>query len=172
MLKITGMLIVMFSSTLFGYVLKHNCHKRVKLLENMKSCLSIMENEIRYCQNDMEKTINKVLCFSEGSNSRMFRLFIDGIKTSDGESASEIWNKATEGIAGTSVYDADDIEVIKSFGNILGYGDIDTQLKNIDLFHIQIVSRLDVAKQKLKKHGELSGKLGIYIGILAVIIFW
>ncbi len=172
LIKLAGAIIVIFSCGVCGFAIRYGYSKRIKLLENMNSCLCVIENEIRYMQNDIEKVILKTIPVSEDLNKHIFNVFLDKLKKSDGEQLSSIWADAVESIKNYSYYIRSDIVTLKKFGNILGCGDIDTQMNNISNFRLLITRQFEAATENYKRIGEHSGKIGVYAGVLVAIIFW
>jgi len=138
----------------------------------MKSCLQVIENEIRYSVSNLETAVGKAVPYSDDINKVLFEKFLDKLSNSDGQPLSQLWDETLRNINNSGVYEESDLAVFKNFGNVLGCGDIETQTKNIDLFNTQLTAQLESANENLKNKGHILGKLGIYAGLLTVIILW
>lgn len=172
MIKLSGAIMIILSCSICGYLIRFRYAKRLESLNNINSCLSVIENEIRYMQNDIEKAFLKTIHIANDLNNKIFTSFLEKLNSSNGGQLSGIWSDAVETVRINSYYIKPDIEKIKKFGNILGCGDIETQLNNITSFRQDLKAQIQSAEEKYRQTGGLVGKLGIYAGILITIIFW
>jgi len=169
-IKIFGCILVLSSCTLLGYCIKLKMESRYNNLENILSCIQFFENEIRYNMNDIMSISEKIGNVATGVNLNLFNKLISNHKSNPGIPLSVIWSETVEEICGKSNYDKKDIDMISKFGNILGSGDVDTQLKNLDIFQKNITSRVAECEKRNNKDCKLYSKAGIYIGTIIIIL--
>jgi len=141
----------------------------VKELENFLACLDILNREINYSMYDVVKSFETACEYASKYNKNIFLGFIKSYKNSDGETISDVWNKYIDSMPDTEVYDNDDINVFRSFGNLLGSGDTEIQNNNINKLKLAINERITSAKDKSEKVSSLS-KIGIYVGLIIVVL--
>lgn len=171
MLKIAGCILVFFSCFTIGMGFKKRKCQRIFELENLISCMNILENEMRYSMSDIEKSFVKMAETASIQNKNIFLSCCEILNHSNGTTLSSIWNEVLSKYKNNSCYTKEDINLILEFGNVLGAGDVETQLKNIEFFKINLSNNIETAKAKFQKNGDLSLKMGIYIGALIVIFF-
>ena len=66
----------------------------------------------------------------------------------------------------------EDIELIKSFGNMLGKTDIEGQISEINQFITLINGQIAVAEEEKNKNSKMYKSLGTIIGLVIVIILF
>jgi len=168
-LKLSGCVLIFFSSLLFGKTFKIATNTRLISLENMLSCMQYFENEIRFSVNDIICATQKMLKIANKDNTKLLKVFLDNAQQSNGRALSEIWKNSVENVGDKLSYNKDDLKVISEFGTALGSGDTTNQLKNIEMFCVSVKENIDCIKTKVSKNDDLFSKLGIYIGVLLVI---
>ena len=169
-MKFAGCALVCVSSSLIGLSFKFRTRKRVDSLKNMLHCMRVFENEIRYAGCDIFCATEKMLKLANCDNSKVFNTFLECASSSDGLALSEVWQSAISKIDNCVFYEKEDLKCFKEFGAILGSGDVDTQLKNIDAFNLSINENINLIKNKVCKSDEIYSKLGIYIGIIIAVL--
>jgi len=168
--KLLGCIFIFLSCSLAGYTLKNKTMLHVTDLENMISCMNVLENEIRVSLNDIITASSKVLEISNNTNTFLFEKLIDSAKSSDGQPISELWKKAVLTISEQSFYSENDINILVRFGDVLGSGDAQTQIDNLRIFRTELSKALEDARKAATQKGALYGKIGVYIGVISVIL--
>lgn len=172
MLKIIGVILVCTSCTAIGYIIKLKYKQRLKNLENFKNIIKIFENEIRCSSREICDAAKKASLTAQGTNDDIFTAFCNNLCNSNGSPLSEIWRKSVSDNSAESAYTKEDIEMLKSFGDVLGSGDVQTQLKNIENLFTSIEEKTINAGDNLKKNGSIVSKIGIYAGVLISVILF
>ena len=169
MAKIIGSIMLIFSCLMIGFRVKKKKINRIDDLRNLVLCINILENEIRYSLNDIKKSFLKICSESSGTNQKIFSDVCYHLENSEGTPLSLIWKRVVNENSQNSFYTYKDINIILDFGTVLGAGNAETQLKNIDSFKSNLSNNLDDANRQMSKNGDLSLKLSIYAGVLLVI---
>ncbi len=168
-IKIFGGFLTFLASSMLGYCITLKSQKRVVELENLKLYMHVFENEIRYNSSDIiEATENSYKSASE-HNKIILDLFLKYSSDSQGQPLSTVWKKSVSNSKSLLCYNKDDIYSIVEFGEILGSGDAETQLKNIDVFIKKLSDNIENSKLKLSGSEKIFSKLGIYTGLLIVV---
>lgn len=170
LIKTFGCIIVLTSCTMIGYCMKSRIELKLNNLSNMLSCVQFFETEIRYNMSDILSLFEKVGNIAKGINSELFEKLIINHNSKSDTPLSTIWLQTVQETCTKSNYGNDDKEIISRFGNVLGSGDVDTQLKNLDIFQKNIESRIKEYEKKNGQDCKLYSKAGIYIGIVIVIL--
>lgn len=168
--KITGCIFVFLSCTMFGFSIKLKTESRLNNLKNLQLCTVMFENEIRYNASDITHIIKKVSEIANDINSEFFKILTISSKNNPDRPLSEIWAETTEEICKLSTYNQKDKETIIFFGNMFGSGDVETQLKNLDLFQRKINLLIQECEEKCSKNSNLYSKAGMYLGAIITIL--
>lgn len=160
---------IIFSCFMLGLRTKKCRFLRVDELENLFSCMTVLEKEISYSLCEIEPAMKKLIEYSIYTNKEIFTGVQKKLELSEGKPLSQIWRDVVNECRSSGCYLKEDIEVINQFGNVLGSGDVDTQIKNIDIFKTKLKEKIESAKQTAEKTGNLSFKIGLYAGIGLVI---
>lgn len=168
--KLLGCTLVFLSCSLAGYAFKNKTLLRVGELENMMSCMKVLENEIRVSMSDITAASSKVLEVAQNSNVFLFENLISATEINDGQTLSELWKKSVLSIIGKSYYSESDIKLFMRFGDVLGSGDAQSQIDNLKIFRTDLSKELEDARGEVDQKGTLYGKIGVYIGVISVIL--
>jgi stage III sporulation protein AB len=164
--QLIGSVMIIGSSTLFGYCKGNSYKKRVEILKSFRSSLQMLETEIIYGATSLPyafKNVGKKICYpfkdfyecmSEGLLERKFD-FVD-----------EAWNEICDYVLvdkGLGVK-REDVELIKGFGKVIGCSDKEDQKKHFDLFYVQINGNIDKAEEDRKSNEKIYKGMGFLIG--------
>ncbi len=169
-LKTVLSIMVLISCAYFGHLLKMKSDMHLNDLNNLLLCLQVLETEIRYSMNDIPDAAIRVSKIASGINKKIFELFAENINKFSDVPLSEIWTNTVNKICTDSIYGKNDIDALNTFGYVLGSGDLDTQLKNIEIFRVKTENCINDLKNEKDKKDPIYSKLFFYLGILAVII--
>lgn len=167
--KVIGCTLVLMSCSMLGYSCKFKSQRKLMALENIIACMQIFETEIRCCMSDILSATKKMLTVSCADNTLLFEGFLDKAQKSDGIPLSEVWKANINSSTLNCCYNDKELELFSQFGSVLGSGDVETQLNNINIFCARITDRINSLKEKNKKSDDVLAKMGIYAGILLVI---
>jgi len=166
--KIIGFLIIVFSCGTFGYSVKRKHIIRLKELDNMLLCADILEKEMNLFLSTLEDAFSAVYPYASSYNKSIFKNAVKLHNESDGDSFQNIWID-TLNKAGNDIYNKEDTEVLKKFGNLLGVGDSQIQKENTISLKNSLHELIMDAKSKNEKI-NLFPKIGIYSGIIIAIL--
>ena len=168
--KLFGSALVIISCMLFGISAKLRIKSRLENLRNLLSCIQIFENEIRYNISDIIHIIPKIKDVANSVNSKLFSGLIINDRRKSDIPLSKLWAQTVEESLKNSYYEKNDKEILVQFGNVLGCGDVDTQLKNLDFFRTNVSELITICEKKANKNGDLYSKVGMYVGAVIVIL--
>ena len=157
--KIIGAVITVFAATFIGESKSREYKERVKYLENIQLCISLLENEIRYTQTPIGEAFEKIKHNAEGIIENILSYICAEIKKHADRPILQIWSDAVDN--NISGLNKNDIELIKSFGNHLGDSDVEGQIKNINVFNSKISYYLNAANNESEKNCKLYRSLGM-----------
>ena len=165
-----GAMITVFATSFIGENKSRTYRDRVKYLENIQLCTSLLENEIRYTQTPIGEAFEKIKNNADGVIKSILSYVCSEIKNRTDKPIHKIWSDAVD--IYVNCLNKADIEIIKSFGNHLGDSDVEGQIKNINVFSSKISYYLAVALKESEKNCKLYRNLGIYSGLLIAVLFF
>lgn len=168
--KIIGTIITVLATSFIGENKSRGYRDRVKYLENMQLCASLLENEIKYTQTPIGEAFDKIKNNFEGVIKNILLYVCTEIKNQTDYPVYKIWNDAVDFNA--NCLNKNDIDVLKSFGNHLGDSDVEGQIKNINVFNSRISYYLSIAISESEKGCKLYRNLGVYSGLLLAVLFF
>ncbi len=168
-LKIIGASIIILSSSLIGITVKQRHKILISELDNLMSCLRIIKQEISLSLSDITSIFEKRLSYASGQNYIIFDNFIRKAKNSNGDALSDTWTNSLREVQANLLYCKEDLLIITELGSLLGAGDSNTQNDNIINIENKLQERIKIYNSKTEKT-DISSKLGIYAGIVIVIL--
>lgn len=157
MLKLAGSVMIVLACTLAGYCKSLSLKNRHESIKKIIYSLHIMENEINYGKNSMNKILEKIGIM----NGLKFNI-------ADAKNAEEAFLSAinTDKLAISKAEE----DAVRNFSKSLGKTDSYVQLKNIK----NTVRTLEIlekdAKEEYEKFGRMYRNIGILSGLMLVIL--
>ena len=165
MKELKNVLIIMLSLSvcLISFIISSRTKKRVKSLEKCILMLEEMETRIIYsCDN--------IYSIFEECSKNIELSFLNIFSASKSNDPLQIiWERCVES---SKIYDClkkEDVQILLSFGNLLGKTDCEGQIKNCIAHKRLLQSNLDRAVKDNEKRGNLITTLGV-IGSLGIIV--
>ena len=168
-LKFTGMIVILISSTLLGFSLSEEFLNRIEVLKSFKKSLLFLKGEIKH----NNETINVAMSKIKLKNSTIKR-FYQGVITNQKErkgSVQKAWDESVKkNLSETTKLSREELGCIEEFGSNLGITDRETQIRNIqecmDNIQEYINFLLEEKKEKCKIYKMLGVLLGAFISII------
>ena len=170
MLKVIGALIVLLSCSLIGITIAKGFRERPKLLKSWEGALQHLETEIIYGAVPLMEALEQVSLRSEGEVAKFFDKVNHYLSTVPGITAAEAWADALEEWKHDSYLKDSDLEIIKTFGQSIGYSDRYDQEKHLNLAKIHLRQAGQEAAATAEKSVRPWNYLGILGGLLIVLI--
>lgn len=168
--KLVGGIIVLFSSGFLGYVLSRDCARRPQQLRDLQSLFQMLENQISFMSEILSDAF-EIICRNSSSEAAAFFETAAGyLKNDRGIDARGAWERAVKDNIKSTALGREDIEILFSFGRMLGGSDLDGQVKNIRLTRSQLELQERKAEEFRTKNERMYRSLGILGGIAVVII--
>lgn len=148
---------IIVSCSLFGYLKSASLKKRWESLKRIIYSLHIMENEISYGKNSMDKILEKI------GNMNGLRFNLPDNKNSEDAFLSAIDTGELALLKG-------DLEVVRNFSRTLGKTDSYVQMRNIRNAVGSLEILEDDAKSEYEKFGRMYRSIGVLSGLMLVIL--
>lgn len=169
-MRIIGCMLIIGICMMIGRTLAAGYVARVNNLQTFITALSILRTKIGYGQEILELAFNDIGLAMGGSISKMFFSISEELSRSN-LPISEIWSNKVEEYLKYFDFNIEDERILIDFGNRLGKGDIDEEIRNINLACERLKTQLISANVEKIKYAKLYKTLGGVGGTaLAVIL--
>lgn len=169
LLKISGSILILLSTSLLGYLYGSSYRDRVNNLVLLENCIRILETEIIYGANPLPEALINVYRKGNSKVSFVFKEISDQLvlnKRTVLECFQSIENILKEKLK----FNDEDIEMFFSLGRTIGVSNRVDQEKNFKLLLVQIETLETEARESRDKNEKLYKSLGILLGLVIVII--
>ena len=170
LLKLFGGLLIVSASGLLGLLFSNRLSLRYRELVNLRRVMQMLETEVAYGATPLPAALISVSNKTEGLASCFFRNVSECLSDRSFYTVREAWNNSAETLLMHSSLLNGDIELIKSFGNILGCSDREDQKKHFLLFYLQLKHQEDAALEEVKRSAKMYRSLGFLLGIAVFIV--
>ncbi|NMB28345.1 MAG: stage III sporulation protein AB [Tissierellia bacterium] len=170
LIKLTGSLLIIFSTTLIGFYYGRKYSSRLKNLIYMEQCIKILETEIVYGAVPLPEALTNV--YNKGNKEVSF-VFEDIKNHLLGNKKGEAFHSFSHVIISLKDklnFKEEDIEMFLSLGRVVGSSNRQDQEKNFKLILNQITILEREAKLERDKNEKMFKNLGILIGLAIIII--
>ena len=168
-MKILGCILVILICMLIGKTLAQGYVERVKNLQEFITALTLLRSKIGFGQEVLEISF---LDIGKSCHGRVGKIFFDVANElkSTNIPVSEIWGSSIEENFNSLDFNFEDEKILCDFGNMLGRGDIDEEIRNINLAVERLKTQLDNAYLEKNKYAKLYRTIGGLGGTALAII--
>ena len=170
LIKIIGGLLIIAASGLLGIVYSNRLSQRHKELISLRRYMQMLETEVTYGATPLPAALENISGKAEGMLSDFFSCIAESLTGRSFYTVLEAWTYGADAVLGQSTLKKADLELIKSFGSILGCSDREDQKKHFELFYLQLKHQEDVALEEMKKSSKMYSSLGFLLGIAVFIV--
>ena len=163
------LLLIFAGSTSVGYILSKRFKNRTIELKDLKSALNIMKNKIKFTYKPLEEIFEEISVLTKGGIADLFSKAHKNIKTIN---AKDAWNQAVEDTKDLLNFNKEDLNLVKSIGNMLGKTDVEGQVSELNLSIGFIDTQIEKAEAECKRSEKMYKSLGTIIGLAIVIILF
>jgi stage III sporulation protein AB len=170
LLKINGGLLIVSASGLLGILFSNRLSLRYREITNMRRFMQMLETEVIYGATPLPAALSSISNKTEGVISRFFGNISDSLTERSFYTVRDAWTDSAEVLLTQSSLQRSDIELIKSFGSILGCSDREDQKKHFQLFYLQLNHQEDAAMEEIKRSAKMYRSLGFILGIAIFVV--
>ncbi len=169
-MKIIGCILVITICMMIGRVMAGGYIERVKNLQEFITALTLLRSKIAFGQEVLEISFWDISLSCENKVGKIFGEISKELSTTN-IPVSEIWsNKVDEYFKGLD-FNFEDEKILTDFGNMLGCGLVDDEIRNINLTVERLKTQLGRATFERDKYARLYRTIGGIGGTaLAVIL--
>jgi len=169
-MKIIGCVLVITICMLIGRTMAQGYVERVKNLQEFITALSLLRSKIAFGQEVLQISFLDIGKSCENKIGKIFTDVAEELKSTN-IPVSEIWGNKIEEYFRSLDFNFEDEKILIEFGNLLGKGSIDEEIRNINLATERLKTQLDIATEEKNKYAKLYRTIGGISGTaLAVIL--
>lgn len=169
-LKVMGSILVIASTSLFGFLMGLEKKNRLRQLRQLKKYFSLLRGEIQYGYTPLPEALENMGKRNKNIFSDFFLEVAKKLKNYEGNSFYSIWSKEIEEkLSHTSLLKVDKQKLI-GLGENLGYLGQDMQVKHIDLYMEGLEEEIKMEVSSSKEKIRLYQLLGVLGGIFVTIV--
>lgn len=168
--KLFSSFLIIFSSSLIGYLYGTKYSKRVSNLMYLQQCIRILETEILYGANPLPEALNNVYKKGNKKISIIFEVIKNNLLNKKEKSLYDCFLDIESILRNKLYFHQKEIEVFMTLGQTLGTSNRKDQEKNFKMVITQLKSLEEEAKIEKKKNEKMYKSLGVLTGIAIVII--
>lgn len=159
-------LLILFAITTFlGYIISKKYSERLKELKQMKNCLNIFKNKIKFTYEPIPEIFKEI---SKTNQNSIGKIFESSAKQMTCIQAGIAWEQAIN--TSNTNLNKEDKETLNNLGRLLGQTDVEGQINQIELVNKFLDEQIIKADEENEKSSKMYKKLGVIIGLALVII--
>ena len=170
LLKLSGAVLVLAAAVLGGLYYGSFETYRSNDLQEMKKALAILKAEILFSMTPLPEAFLNIASRTRNPVADLFRRFSVCLKDNRREPIEDIWQSCLKAHAGKTYLNREDLAAFLSFGRTLGYLDRDMQEAGIAVTIGYIDTAVASLAQTRAKNQKMFASLGMFAGLITVII--
>lgn len=168
--KIIGALLIICSTSTIGIYFSKLDKYRIEDLEELKKMFTILKNQISFSFMPLPEAFQQISLRIKEEIAEILKETSDLLERKEGESASQIWNSVWEKNKEKTYFSKEDMDMIFSFGKVLGYLDKQQQMNNIEIAVSYIEHTQHYLEKKAEKNSKIYRSMGILSGLLIAVV--
>lgn len=161
---------ILICSTSIGYLIAKKFTDRLNELVQFSNLINILQNKIKFTKKPLAEIFEELSKI--GEKNGVTEIFLETSKKLKIEKLNTAWEKAILKKAKKLDFNKEDIDIIKTLGQVLGKSDVEGQISELNQILTLISSQIKNAEIERNKNVKMYRSLGTIIGILIVIILF
>lgn len=168
-MKIIGCILVIGICMIIGRTLAAGYIERVKNIQEFITALTLLRSKIAFGQEVLQISF---LDISMALGNKVGKIFNDVALELRNTNipVSEIWNNKIDEYFKELDFNFEDEKILQDFGNLIGKGDIDLEIRNINFTIERLKTQLEQAIDEKNKYAKLYKTVGGISGTALAII--
>lgn len=170
MMRMTGMAVIVFSSTAIGLRMAAELQGRVQALKELERLMAILKGEIGYASTPLQEAFREL---AERSGAGFNRFFLEAarmMELREGKRLGEIFEKCADRFLSAAGLAKQDREQFVRMGKRLGYLDRDMQVQTIRLYQEELSRERKEAEEDYRQKAKVYRSLGFLGGCFIVLL--
>lgn len=164
------LIFTLISCTSVGFLLSKRYSDRTKELKSLSNLINILQNKIKFTHKPLGEIFEEISNVQE--NIEISKIFSKTGQRLEKQKIEDAWNETITEQRIFLNFKDEDIELMKSLGNVLGKTDIDGQMSEINQFKVLLESSIKNSEEEKAKNSKMYKSLGAIIGLAIVIILF
>lgn len=161
---------ILAGCTSIGMILSRSYAERLKELKNLLKLVNIFQNKLKFTHKPLAEIFEET-SLAERKN-KFSNIFLKTSKKLNDKKIEEAWKESISEESFFLNLKLEDLELIKTFGNMLGKTDIDGQMSEISQFISLINGQIIAAEEEKNKNSKMYKSLGTIVGLGIVILLF
>lgn len=170
MIKIFGIILIIFSASYLGFNKAGLYQKRIDELSEFKKGIEKLKTEITFVKSPLCDAFLKMSKYLGENVSTVFREFSLSICTYERCSVTDMWSFSIDKYSKNSFMNEKDFKILYDFGTALGMTDLEGQINNFTITIEMLEAQIAEATMEKDKNAGLYRSFGVYAGILISIL--
>jgi len=166
--KYTILFFIFLITAWIGNLISKKYRNRVYELKNFKEAFNILESKIKFTYEPLGDIFEEISNLYSKNSIR--HIFISTKNNMNKLGVKESWNNAINSNGQKLSLNTEDLNIIKSLGNMLGKTDVEGQLNEIKLGMNFLDTQIAKAEEECKKNEKMYRTLGTIFGLAIIII--
>ena len=160
MLKFAGILMIFIAGTGMGTAKSMELTKRERNLKKFLWLTSCLKGTVRCGNSCFPEAFLEISEKFDGMYQEFLQSLADRLKGQEGQTLGQIFRDCAKKEFRTAGFSAEEMELIASLGDRLGYLDREMQLRQLDVFEEELCRRLDFLACQLPEKKETMPESG------------
>lgn len=156
--------------TSIGFLLSKSYIDRLSELKSLMKMVNILQNKIKFTHKPLGEIFEEMSIIEK--KSKVSKIFTKCAQKLEKENVQDAWNEAVDEERFLLNCNNEDINLIKSFGSMLGKTDVDGQMSEINQFVSLLNGQIVTAEEEKNKNSKMYKSLGTIIGLGIVILLF
>lgn len=165
-LKFGILVLILIVTSKIGYLKSETYKIRVDNLRKINEALLFLKTKIEFTYEPITSIFEEISNVVFDGKDNIFKMSLVNKNLND--SINESWINAVDTLKNS--FEKEDIDIIKSFGKLLGKTDKKGQISEIEITRILIEKNINIAEREKDKNGKLYKTLGVVSGLATCII--
>ena len=169
-LRYIFLITILVGSTSIGFLISKSYHERLKELQPLEKLINIIKNKMKFTHKPIGEIFEEVSNFEK--DSTISKIFLKTSKKIKSTTFEKGWNEAIREEQTSLNLKKEDINLLKSFSNMIGKTDIEGQMSEINEFEVLLKNQIELANEEYNKNSKMYKSLGTILGLGIVILLF
>lgn len=161
---------ILAGSTSIGFLLSKRYSDRLKELNDISSLVNILKNKIKFTHKPLGEILEEISTIKK--DTKILEIFSKTGEKLEDRKIEEAWNEAISEEKFYLNLRNEDIQLMRTLGNVLGKTDVEGQMSEINQFDNLLKIQIKNAEDEKNKNSKMYKSLGTIIGLAIVIILY
>lgn len=161
---------ILVGSTSIGFLLSRRYSDRMKELNDISSLINILKNKIKFTHKPLGEILQEISTIKK--DTKIPEIFSKTGQKLENRKIEEAWNEAISEEKFYLNLKNEDIDLMRTLGNVLGKTDVEGQMSEINQFDNLLKIQIKNAENEKNKNSKMYKSLGTIIGLAIVIILY